>query len=99
MTGPLPLTEQQEKLWRFIKGCERSPSYDEMMAALGTNSRGHVSMMIAALRDKGYVSYLPNRARSIVALEPHTAILTRVKTSDLLAELERRGILLGVQRG
>jgi hypothetical protein len=53
-------------------------------------------MMIAALRDKGYVSYLPNRARSIVALEPHTAILTRVKTSDLLAELERRGILLGL---
>jgi SOS-response transcriptional repressor LexA len=93
----LPLTPKQEKLWRFIASCERSPSHDEMTAALGGKTRGAMTHeTILALEAKGYVKRTPHLARSIIAIDPSVG-LTSVLTSELLAELERRGILLGLR--
>jgi repressor LexA len=90
----LPLTKQQERLWRYIRSCERSPSYVEMAQALGLSSKSGVNRLVEALSAKGYVRYTPCRSRSIIAVDPRND-LTKFKSSDLMAELERRGILLG----
>jgi SOS-response transcriptional repressor LexA len=95
----LPLTAQQEKLWRYIASCDRSPSFDEMREALDLKSKSGVHRLISALEERGFIRRTPNRARSIVALDP-TIGLSPYSTSELLAELENRGILLtGQARG
>lgn len=66
----MPLTERQEQLWRYIKSCKRSPSYDEMCNALGLDSKSAIHRLIEALTERGYVRRIPNRARSVVATEP-----------------------------
>lgn len=89
----LPLTARQEQLWRFIKSCERSPSYTEMaMAIYGHhNAKGRINLLVCALKERGFVDYTPNRARSVVALDP-PAHASSVPTAALLFELNRRGI-------
>lgn len=94
----LALTEKQERLWRFIRSCERSPTYQEMSDALGAAAKGgRVCEVVDALEAKGFVRRTRNRARSIVALEPPAntlSVLTAasVTTEALLGELYRRGI-------
>jgi repressor LexA len=66
----LPLTQQQEKLWRYIRSCERSPSFVEMQKAMGLSSKSGVHRLVEALRERGFVDYTPNRARTVVALNP-----------------------------
>lgn len=88
----LPLTQKQEQLWRYIKSCERSPSYTEMAVALygHVNAKGRINNLVCALKERGLVHYIPNRARSIVALEP-SARVSVITTAELAAEIERRG--------
>ena len=83
----LPLTPKQERVWRYLKTCERSPSYREMERDLGYNI-GRLNDVIVALKEKGFVSYIPRRARSLVALDPGG--LAAYPTKVLQAELERR---------
>lgn len=87
----LPLTEKQELVWRYIKSCERSPSYEEMARALGFSNKSQLNRLIVTLKEKGFVTYLPNRARSIVALEP-SPVASAIPTAALIAELDRRGL-------
>jgi SOS-response transcriptional repressor LexA len=91
----LPLTEKQEQLWRYIKSCERSPSYHEMALELygRTSAKGRINELIVALKGRGFVDYIPNRARSVVALNPSES-LSKASTVALIAELERRGVVL-----
>jgi SOS-response transcriptional repressor LexA len=92
----LPLTPKQERLWRYIRSCERSPSFEEMRHALGYGGRGNVARMVEVLVAKGYAQHVPHRARSIVAIDPQES-LTNARTSELIAELERRGVMLDVR--
>lgn len=92
----LPLTQTQEKLWRYIASCDRSPSFIEMRDALGLSSKSGVHRLLDSLEHKGFVRRIRNRARAIIAVDPTQPTLRNVKTSELLAELERRGILLGL---
>jgi hypothetical protein len=86
----LPLTPKQEKLWRFIASCERSPTYDEMAQALGLKCRGgRVVEVVRALERKGFV-HRGVGARSIVAMRPNPD-LAAISTDDLIVELTRRG--------
>lgn len=85
----LPLTENQERVWRYIASCERSPTYREIVEALGFKSTSQVNAIVETLRKKGFVHYVPLRARSLVALDPQTD-LERVPTPVLAAELARR---------
>jgi len=94
----LPLTEQQEKLWRFIRSCERSPSFAEMSEAMGLSSKSGVHRLVRGLETKGFIRRTPGLTRAIVALDAPRADLAKVSTSELFAELERRGILLGTRQ-
>ena len=92
----LPLTPQQEKLWRFIMSCERSPTHDEMAKELGYPCRGTLTANIVnTLERKGYLRRFPGH-RGVVAIDPMHPPMEEITTSALLAELERRGILLGL---
>jgi SOS-response transcriptional repressor LexA len=84
----LPLTAKQERVWRYIKSCDRSPTYREMERALGS-SKGKLSDVITSLKERGYVAYIPNRARSIIALNPELD-LADYPTEALISEIKRR---------
>jgi LexA DNA binding domain-containing protein len=87
----LPLTKRQEQLWRYIKSCERSPSYDEMAHALGYSCRGQrVYDIVTALHRKGYVRKVQGGSRNIVAIDPNQNVLRDIPTAELSAELARR---------
>lgn len=47
-----------------------APSYREIAAELEIAGMGEVVRRLRALRDKGYIDYLPFRSRSIVVLRP-----------------------------
>jgi SOS-response transcriptional repressor LexA len=86
----LPLTERQERLWRYLRSCETSPSTNEMAEALGDPARGSgVSRTLDALEAKGLIRRTRYRARSVVALDP-AADLSNFTTAELAAELARR---------
>jgi SOS-response transcriptional repressor LexA len=85
----LPLTEKQERLWRFIASCERSPSYAEMCEAVGTRSIGSIGVMVKRLRERGLISQRAGRWRSVTALEPRGS-LDAWSDAELIVELERR---------
>lgn len=83
----IPLTQRQEQLWRYIKSCERSPSYVEMRDHLGLESKSGIHRLIEALEERGYISRIKNRARSIVAIEPRPEL-----------RLDRDGYMIGGTR-
>jgi repressor LexA len=85
----LPLTVSQEKVWRYIDQCERSPSFDQVAADLGWRSKSNVAKIVEALEAKGYIRRTHNRARSLVAVNPQ-ADIGHISTADLAAELARR---------
>lgn len=88
------LTTQQAKLLAFIKRYQAesghvSPSYSDMMAELGIRSRGRIHVLVTALVERGHIRrpLYGHRAIEIVDHSP----LHAVPTSDLIAELTRRG--------
>lgn len=85
----LTLTPKQERVWRYIASCGRSPTYDEMARDLGYKGRGQLNLTILALKERGYVKYVPRRPRSLVALNP-LRDLSIYSTPELEAELARR---------
>lgn len=69
---PIPLTRQQQRTLDFIKGYiaenEVSPSYDEIMAALGLQSKSGVYRLVRGLQNRKRVRFTPNVSRSIEVL-------------------------------
>lgn len=64
------LTKRQRELLLFIKAYQEehdiTPSYQEMMEAVGLKSKSGVSKLVHALKERGMIWFLHNRARSIV---------------------------------
>lgn len=95
MNGPLPLTPQQARLWRFIASRESAPSFVEMRDAMGLKSKSGVHRMVAALEERGFIRRMPNKARAIEVVEgarlPVAPFgMDEIPTSELRAELQRR---------
>lgn len=88
MTRQLPLTEKQERVWRYIRSCERSPTIAEMERDLGMG-RCAIARRLDALEERHYISRIRYRARGIVALDPQ-ADLAHFPTEALAAEIARR---------
>lgn len=63
------LTKRQRELLDFIRGYVTthgySPSFDEMMKALGLASKSGVHRLVHGLRDRGYIEFRYNQARSV----------------------------------
>ena len=85
----LPLTAKQERVWSYLRSCKRSPTYREILAALGTKNMGDLNRVVVSLRERGFVSYIPGRARTLVAIDPRED-LSSFPTEALVAEIERR---------
>lgn len=47
-----------------------SPTYTELVVALGVKSKSRVHANVRSLRERGYIDYSPRRARSITVLFP-----------------------------
>jgi len=66
------LTRKQHELLCFIqqhfKTHGYAPSYDEMKAALGLQSKSGVHRLVRALKERGFISHMANRARAIELL-------------------------------
>ena len=63
------LTEKQLKLFNFIKEYINEnnipPSYDEMTEALGLVSKCGIATKIVQLQERGWITKLPGKSRSI----------------------------------
>ncbi len=64
------LTMRQRELMDFIRQFHEanniSPSYDEMMVAVGLRSKSGVHRLITALEERGHLMRIPNRARCLI---------------------------------
>ena len=67
------LTHQQEKLLQFINNFQLksnvTPSFDEMKDGLGLKSKSGIHRILSALKERGYIRKLNNRARAIEVLK------------------------------
>ena len=87
------LTERQDDLLRFLTNREVSgegtPSYEEIMWALGLSSKNRISNLLAALEERGFITRIPNRARAIKVNA--LADLAHLPDAVLATELRSRG--------
>lgn len=75
------LTPKQAELLAFLRSYMArngyAPSYSDMMAGIGTGSRGHVAELMDCLEECGCIRRLPRRARAIEIIDRPDA-----RTSD-----------------
>jgi SOS-response transcriptional repressor LexA len=68
------LTQKQGALLDYLRancGSGRvSPSYGEIVAALGLAGKDSAHRLVHSLRERGYIDFLPGQARSIRLVEP-----------------------------
>ena len=90
----MEMTPAQRKLWEYIKGCERCPSFDEMQDAMGLHSKSGVHRLVDNLERKGYI-HCARRG----GLRVHRGITINAKprpdlagytVNELIDELRRR---------
>jgi SOS-response transcriptional repressor LexA len=66
------LTTKQREAYEWIKAYIEneggSPSYDEIMLGIGLKSKSGVSSLCNGLKDRGWIDFKPNLARSIIIL-------------------------------
>lgn len=86
--GSRGLTECQAEVLAYLKSRNTTPSFEEIKNALGYASKSKVHRIIEALAERGRITRLYDRARSIRVLDDSP--LEQVPTSELLAELSRR---------
>lgn len=72
------LTPAQRTVLDFIVRYVRahrgvSPSFEQIRRELKLSSRGRVSVIVTALRDRGHVTFIPHRARSIALVDKRGA--------------------------
>lgn len=101
------LTVRQAELLSLLRHRETdgiTPSYDEMMSALGLSSKSAVSRLVAALQERGYIDRSYGLARSIkvrdfpikTSVQRDDVDLASVSSLLLLAEIRRRMIEMQV---
>ncbi|MBR0962215.1 LexA family protein [Bradyrhizobium japonicum] len=70
------LTRAQRKCLEIIKShikqFGQAPSYREIATMFGFKSTGRVTELLHALQERGWITFLPNRAHSITVLEKPT---------------------------
>lgn len=88
------VTPQQESLLGYLRSRADSPSYSEMRDDLGM-SKSVIHALMTQLSDRGLITFIPNRARSVRVVDDAPARdrqgLGAYPTSALIAEVQRRG--------
>jgi repressor LexA len=66
------LTPRQKQAYDFIVAYidanDKSPSYHEIMVGTGLRSKSGANRLCYGLKDRGWIDFLPNCARSIIIL-------------------------------
>lgn len=74
MVGEISLTTRQRDLLLFIQGYQSqhgySPSYLEMLAAMGLVGKAAIFRLLSGLEERGFIRRIPRRARAIEILRP-----------------------------
>lgn len=89
------MTPRQRETFDFIRdhiervGC--APTYSEIQEEFGLASKSNVQRIISALVERGLISNLKGRARSIVLVDKNR--LEHVSTAALVDELKRREVV------
>lgn len=69
----MSLTRRQSEVLAFIrkrlKEDEVGPNYEEISKAMGMSSKSGVHRIVYALKERGFIDFIPKRARSIRVLE------------------------------
>ena len=101
------LTARQRAAFDFIAAYiarhRVPPSFSEMCDHLGCSSKSSVHRLMAALKERGCIDFIPKRARSITLVEQDAA--TALSGSGpayvyyLVESMVDAGILLGMARG
>lgn len=90
------LTAKQKKLLEFIHAETRKsngicPSYEEMRAHMDIKSKSGIHTMIGALENRGFISRIPNCARSIEVLRmPMSLRAYRAETTQAAPDPTRQ---------
>jgi hypothetical protein len=98
MDGVGGLTVKQAELLRYIveymdkDDGSVSPSFQEMRQSLGYKSKSNVHRLMQALKERGYINYLPRRARSIQLIKPSPEIPREETRSPITVEQSARFI-------
>ena len=83
MTKQYPLTARQRQTLDIIKAFTSehgiAPSQREIRDALKLKSLGHVSSLLSALQERGYIERLPGKGRAIRLLTSDNANLEHLK--------------------
>ncbi|MBZ3691010.1 LexA family protein [Phyllobacterium calauticae] len=68
------LTPRQSELMTFLATYDRdrgyAPTFDEMMKALGYQSKSSIDRLLNALEERGHICRIPNRSRSTSIARP-----------------------------
>lgn len=87
------LTKCQSDLLAYLKAeteAGHAPSYEQIKTHLGLASKSGVHRLVAGLKERGHVSCIPGRARTLTVVEP----LEALSTGHLLSMADRiTGIL------
>lgn len=70
---PAMLTPQQSKLFGYLSSQSAqgyTPSFEEMMLAMGLKSKSGIHRLVQGLEERGYIRRLFNKARAIELLRP-----------------------------
>ena len=69
------MTKRQNECLKFIKAYIKehgySPTYKEIMVAVGSNSTGAISEWVKGLRLRGHVNWIPAQSRSMYVIDHH----------------------------
>lgn len=68
------MTARQKELYKFIEWHLRDkgvvPTFREMAAALDLKSNSGVHRLLTSMKERGWVDFMPSRARSLILLGP-----------------------------
>ena len=67
------LTKRQAQILKFIRehmaNDAPAPSYQEIANCTGSKSKGDISRILHALKERGHIDFLPGRARSLILIQ------------------------------
>jgi repressor LexA len=96
------LTVMQADLLSYLRheaAEDRTPSFEEMKAAMGMSSKSGVARLVDALIERRYVERGPGKARSLIVFDhqqPAALTLERATLPQILEELATRGLRMSV---
>jgi SOS-response transcriptional repressor LexA len=88
------LSEPQERVFSYLKSCERSPSFDEITDAMGFHSKSYTFKLVEALETKGFIRCMRRGGyrmrRGIILNDAPRPDLAGYTADELSEELNRR---------